>query len=204
MARRGPRPITRPDDLDKPFVVRWHAYTRILLVESSVKLVAWTAMDYANNDDGSKVFPSDARLARETGFSEKTIRTAWAVMRALGMAVRTAEAVPHANPPKAAEYRLQIPDGWELRPVLGPHCGPFRCLYCGDPYAPSNSAYKLHEDGHIGWYLNKMAFCPAPRTKQGHKPLSCLELWEKEQGARWNPEGATPWKLFRQARGDDW
>lgn len=112
--------------------------------------------------------------------------------------------MPHGKRPLAAEYHLQIPDNWAGLPILGPHCGAFHCLHCGDAYAPSTSALKLDDDGSHGWYLNTMSFCPAPRAKNGHKPMSCEKLWERGRGKRWDPRGATPWKLFREARGDDW
>lgn len=200
----------RPDDEDKPFIARWNMLARILLVESSVKLVARAAMDYADFDDGSSCHPSNERIGRETGYNEKTVRIAWSVMRGLGMAERVAYGVAHRR--LADEYQLRIPDNWINMPVLGPHGGKFRCLACGKLFAPQGhnllDAGPNSKPDTVSWHLEKMTFCPPPRKTKGRDDLDCHGLWNQRQMAAgsqpWGRLGAERWKLFKQARGDDW
>lgn len=206
------RPLPPPDDEEKPFIVRWNVLTRILLVESSVKLVARSAMDFAGFEDGSSCYPSNERICRETGYSDKTVRTAWAVLRGLGMAVRVAHGVAHRR--LADEYQLTIPDGWRDLPVLGPHCGKFRCFYCGKPFNPQGNSHVNARpedkpgDDSVSFDLRPMCFCPAPRKAGRSLPLSCPDLWDEDRREAGLPPfarlGRDQWEVFQQARGDDW
>jgi hypothetical protein len=204
-------PMTRPDDEDKPFVVRWNAFVRVLLVDPSVKLVARTAMDHADNDDGTDVFISNERMARVTGYNEKTIRTAWATMRAFGMAVRTSTGgVTITGVRKADVHDLVIPKLWYLKPILGPHEGRFHCIQCGKVFNPSTSSLELIEDEKTGalvakWNVYKLTMCPPPREKKGRPGDSCFKTWQERSDRPWSQLGNEGvWKLFEEARGDAW
>jgi hypothetical protein len=194
---------TRPDDTAKPFAVRWNIFVRILLVESSVKLVARTAMDYADFDTGSSCHPSNQRLVRETCLGERTIRTAWGVLRGLGMAERIECAVAYAG--QADNYRLVIPETWEAMPILGPHGRKFTCLNCGKLINPQGHS-NLGKDGRVRCDVRLFAFCPAPRSGDGP---SCAQEWDDGRASAgerdWSRlDSDEIWKLFRLSRGDDW
>lgn len=195
----------RPDDPDKPFIVRWNTLVRILLVETSVKYVARAAMDFADYDTGANCYPSNERIARETGYSEPTIRNAWKVMRGLGMAERVAHGVAHRR--LADEYQLFIPALWYALPVLGPHGRKFTCAGCGKLFNPQGST-TVQGGGQVAFNLAGVCFCPPPRATKGRAEVSCLDRWnarEAEVGRRsWSDLGEDRWKVFREARGDDW
>lgn len=201
-----------PDDEDKPFIARWNMLTRILLVESSVKHVARAAMDFADFNDGSSCFPSNERIARETGFNEKTVRSAWSVMRGLGMAVRVTEAVSWRG--LADEYQLQIPDGWRGLPILGPHARKFNCLACGRAFNPQGNCSVNAEPGDksgadmVRFNLGRMTFCPAPRKTRGRGEPDCVSVWSRQQvnagGKPWGQLGQERWELLWKARNDEW
>lgn len=200
--------MIRPDDDTKSFQGRWNTLIRVLLIESSVKLVARTAMDYADWDDGSNVHTGNVRMALNTGYTDKTIRTAWAVLRGIGLAERVAWS--SSGKRFADVYNLVIPTYWSALPVLGPHERQFRCVQCGKLFMPSNSITDLKDDGSVGWYLYKTVFCPPPRAKKGQPPpKSCRDVWDDRQkrsgDAPWHKIGDKAcWKLFGEARGDDW
>ena len=199
--------MIRPDDDDSPFVARWNSLVRVLLVESSVKLVARTAGDYANFVDGSSCFPSNERLARDTGYSKRTVVTAWGTLRGLKMAQRVGRGVPHER--IADEYELVIPDAWTALPILGPSGRPFTCLYCGKKFNPAgNSTLNAHD--RVTFDVIAFCFCPKPRGKSGRDEEWCFPLWDAEQKRAGEPDwrqmqtqGAT-WNLFRTARGEAW
>lgn len=197
--------VIRPDDDDKPFVARWNTLIRILLVDSSVKLVARTVMDYADFHDGTSCFPSNERIERDTGLGDKTIRNAWALLRAAGLAERVSHAVAHQR--LADEYELAIPEYWKGLPILGPNGRKFVCLNCGKQINPQGSG-EVTREGKATWSLWKAVFCPAPRKVKGRADVSCYHEWNRQQekaGKRpWPAQGADAWKLFRQSRGDDW
>lgn len=198
--------MIRPDDEEKPFVARWNSLIRVLLVESSVKAVARTAMDYANFYDGTSCRPTNERLARETGYDERTVRAAWALMRAAGLAERVGHAVPHKD--LADVYELQIPSHWDSLAILGPRSRKFTCLYCGKLLNPPPVGY-VDADGATRWRLWKAAFCKPPRKSKGRDAIDCYAMWNRRQQVNgepvWHDLGNTAqWKLFREARGDDW
>lgn len=197
--------MIRPDDEEKPFVARWNTLVRSLLVESSVKLVARTAMDYADLYDGSSCRPSNERLARETGYSERTVRTAWATLRGLEMAERISYAVAHEH--KADEYILAIPDNWSNLPLLGPRGRKFTCLNCEKLINPQGNC-SVSEDETVRFNVRMFVFCPQPRKSKGRDDAWCFERWQagrRHAGKRlWGDLGADVWKMFRVSRGDDW
>lgn len=205
--------MIRPDDDSKSFQRRWNTLVRILLVESSVKLVARTAMDYADWDDGSSCHPSNERLARETGYNERTVRDAWAVLRGLDMAERVRHGVPHKG--IADEYQLVIPSGWDGLPILGPHGRKFTCVSCSDLFTPQGNCTLNERPGDkpgsdtVRFDVRKFCFCPRPRRVKGRDVPWCADEWSEEAVRR----GLAPWKdlkqndrwkLFREARSDDW
>lgn len=197
--------MIRPDDEDKPFVARWNSFVRVLLVEPSVKLVARSAMDYADLFDGTSCHPSNERLARETGYNERTIRSAWSVIRGLGMAERVSYAMAHRR--KADEYELVIPEGWDRMPVIGPRGRKFTCLYCDTLINPRGNN-ELGSDGSVRFDVRQFVFCPEPRKTKGRDAPSCAGEWNRARKAAAEPSwvelGPDVWKLFRQSRGDDW
>lgn len=208
----------RPDDEDKPFVARWNALVRIMLVETSVKMVARSLMDFADYGDGTSCYPSTERIVRETGYSDKTVRTALATLRGVDMAVRVSHGVSYRR--LADAYELAIPGDWLGLPLLGPHGQKFTCLHCSKGFNPSGNS-TVRPDGKVVFDLRPMTFCSVPTAKQPlpstpaarkrvslGKPASCLQLWSTGQesvGAQpyWGKD-VDRWKLFYQARGDDW
>jgi hypothetical protein len=195
--------VIRPDDDEQLFVVRWNRLIRLLLVAPSTKLVAVIAMSYGDAYDGSRVRPSAERLARDTGYDERTVRKAWAILRGLSLAER-ADYGPVSGKRMPDEYQLVIPDDWEHLPVLGPSEGRFHCLHCGHAFNPQahNVLKRKGEDWRVSFFIDKFCFCPQPRKGQG-----CLGLWDSYRPAaqRWNQlDGPEQWKAFRQARGEDW
>jgi hypothetical protein len=192
--------MIRPDDEEHSFVARWNALVRVLLVETSVKAVALVAGQYANFHDGTSCHPSTARVARETGLSERSVRTAFGVLRGLGMAVRVERAVAHLH--RADAYTLQVPDNWASLPVLGPSGRPFRCAYCPKLFSPQAHSH-LHRDDRVTFDLARLTFCPRPRKGPG-----CVDRWnrkrEDEGELQWDDLGREQWTWFRNARGDDW
>lgn len=198
--------MIRPDDEEKPFVARWNSLIRILLVESSVKAVARAAMDYADFYDGTSCHPSNERLARETLYDERTVRSAWAMLRGLGLAERVRHGVPQKR--IADEYELQIPDDWAGMAILGPRSDEFACLHCGADFNPPAVAV-LTEDGRAAWALWKACFCKPPRKTKGRNTEHCLVAWNAARRRDGEPtwsdlDGPAAWKLFREARADDW
>lgn len=215
--------MTSPGDEEKTFFARWNALTRIMLIETSVKVVARSVGDFADYGDGSSCHPSSDRIARETGYSDKTVRTALATLRGLGMAQRVKNGVSYQR--LADEYQLVIPDDWLGLPLLGPHGQRFNCVHCGKAFNPSGNS-TAHSDGRVTFDLRPMTFCsvppppPAPRAPgaaakakpqsktKTKKPPSCLMLWSQERqdggGQPYWGEGVDRWKLFYEARHDDW
>jgi hypothetical protein len=199
------KPLFRPDDEEKPFIRRWNQLVKILLVESSVKHVARAAMDYANFADGSSCRPSNERLARETGYNERTVRNAWAAMRALGMADRVVRGTSYSG--QADEYELAIPDGWEFLPVLGPHGRQFTCQWCGKLINPKGNC-TVRADGCIYYDVAEFVFCPPPRAKEGRPGPACLDEFNLKQQSQakssFHKLGNDVWSYFKKARSDEW
>lgn len=201
--------MIHPDDESKPLVSRWTSLVRILLVESSVKLVARNAFDFADFYDtergeaGSNTYPGNELLARETGLSERTVRTAWATVRGLGLAERTEMAAydPLTKRRTADAYRLAIPEDWKRFPVLGPSRAKFRCLYCGHLMNPRANS-KINAKGEVTFRVAHFCFCPEPRDLA--KRPGCFKRWERAQKVS-DPWGKVDvWEKFREARGEEW
>lgn len=200
-----------PDDEDKPFIARWNMLSRILIVESWVKLVMRAAMDYADFDDGSRCFPSNERLARETGLSDRSIRYAWSIMRGTKMAQRVGNAVAHRG--LADEYVLQIPDSWRGLPILGPHGRKFTCQECGKLFNPQgdwvlSGPKEGDKPDTVRFKLHPMTFCPSPSRGPAKHEGGCHERWNegrrRAKKPQWHALGNDAWTHFRDARSDEW
>lgn len=214
---RSPREIGEcvaisPDDEDKPFVARWNAFVSALLIDPSIKLVARTACDYGIMD-GEGIFPGNQRLARQTGYDERTVREAWHFLRAAGMAVRTEQSAWTGERRTADRYELAIPGDWRGFPMLGPHAGRFTCPQCGKLFNPQPCNTYVRQKTASGnlvpiadrngirdlrWALWKAVFCPAPRGGNG-----CMYYWERANGP-WHASSSRCWEMFYKARDDDW
>jgi hypothetical protein len=200
------------------FVRRWNVLVAALLVEPSVKLVAYQAAQYGLAD-GYSIYPGNQRLCRETGLSEKTVREAWHTLRGLRMAVRDSRSGWNGRYRTADEYELAIPERWRGYPILGPNSRRFTCQFCGHLFNPQPCASfntdaderpTVDKDGNrsVGWYVHKAVFCPDPKTPRrkpnGRRPArepGCFERW-KVAGGKFGGEAA--WTMMRKARGDEW
>lgn len=197
--------MIRPDDDTQPFVFRWRSLVRLLLFETSVKTVALVAAEYADYDTGANCRPGNERLMRETSLGERSVRYAWSIMRAAGMAERVVAGSSYRG--ESDEYQLHIPANWKAYPVLGPNRGVFTCQYCGAEFNPSgNCAYK---NGKVTAKFEKLIFCPEPRKVRGRDVDSCYERWSAQQaegGAKglYTRSLDERFELFSKARDDDW
>jgi len=204
--------ISPDDEIDSNgvpllFVTRFNKLVDALIVESSVKLVARCAVDYAVRD-GEGIYPGNEQIARKTSLTAESVRKAWGILRALGMAELDAPSVWTGSRRLANAYSLAIPARWHGFPVYGPHFGRFTCQHCGHLYNPQPGTV-LNPDGSIAWYLRSMVFCrpparpkrPGGRGRQQPKPPGCSDLWGQHHS--W-PGGEEAWGLFRKARNDEW
>lgn len=203
--------MIRPDDLVDskgkpiPFIFRWRSLVRVLLFETSVKAVALVAGEYADYDDGSNCRPGNDKLMRETSLGDRSVRYAWSIMRAAGMAERVHKGSSYKG--ESDVYQLHIPEHWKGYPVLGPNREAFVCQYCGAEFNPSgNCSFKA---GQVTAKWEKLLFCPEPRKTNGRADDSCHERWSAQQAST----GEKPlysltiqerFELFHKARNDDW
>lgn len=107
----------------KPY--QWRKVIRWLWLSNDlryVKLVAHTLADYADYGDGTNVHPGEKRLAAETGYSERHVRTALAWLRSndafLLFRHSSGSNLGYAN--AADLYQLCVPEDWRTRLSLGP------------------------------------------------------------------------------------
>jgi hypothetical protein len=96
----------------------------------------------------------------------------------------------------ANEYRLAIPARWRGLATLGPHEDKFSCACCHRRFNPPPVA-SLEDDGRVTWRLSGAVFCAE----------SCKAIWdraERKAGRElpWGKQDA--WRLFGEARDDDW
>lgn len=207
-----------PDDEDRLFVARWNVLVSALLIEPSIKLVAYQAAQYGLAD-GEDIYPGNERIARQTGLGDKTVREAWHFLRGAGMALRGAHSAWTGSQRTADLYQLVIPEGWRGMPVLGPHAARFTCQHCGRKFNPqpcnvfvTDKAGRPVVDGggirEVRWRLYRAVFCPDPGTPRGGpngrrpaKPAGCFAQWESA-GGKWG--GSDAWSMYRKARDDDW
>lgn len=195
--------MIRPDQPKTPFIARWNGLIRILLVEPSVKLVARTMGDHANFKTGENARPGNELLARVTGYSERTVREALAVLRGLDLAERTSRGTPRVS---ADTYKLVIPSfgEWSCLPIIGPSEDKFTCLGCYEGFEPvGHQTYKPKEG--VTFDVRRFCFCGPLKTKTE----ACLAEWNRQQDRAGRPrwaqlDGPSRWELFRAARADDW
>jgi hypothetical protein len=188
-----------------PFVFRWRSLVRVLLFETSVKAVALVAGEYADFGDGSECRPGNPTLIRETSLGDRSVRYAWSVMRAAGMAERISQGSSYRG--EADEYQLKIPEHWKGYPVLGPKRGAFTCQYCGEEFNPVGSS--VYKGGKVTAKWEKLLFCAEPRAVKGRDADSCSQAWSQQQGqgggqALFRMPIDEKFELFRKARNDDW
>lgn len=196
-------PVIRPDQPKTPFIARWNGLIRILLVEPSVKLVARTMADHADFKTGANCHPGNELLARVTGYSERTVRDALAVLRGLGLADRTERGKPRVS---ADTYKLVIPSfsEWSSLPVLGPNEDKFTCLGCYESFEPvGHQTYKPKVG--VVFDVYRFCFCGPLKTKTE----ACLAEWNRQQERQGRPrwaqlDSAARWELLRVSRADDW
>lgn len=86
----------------------WERWVRRCILPSSTKLVALVMATYAHRD-GTRVFPGVNRLAKTTGLSERTVRTALCNLRDVGLIERTAEGGRRGVQVFTDVHRLSIP-----------------------------------------------------------------------------------------------
>lgn len=200
--------LSPDDDRDgtRTFRSRFNQLVDILLVESSVKLVARTAADSADLYEGTGVWLGDPRMARKTGLSERTVQTAWGVLRALGLAERVSESRIVGGKRRADEYDLRIPGDWRSLPVLGPSEGRFHCLACRKVFNPRAHSIYDPKAGKVMWRVTEFCFCPKPRRRTAGR-RTCLETWNdahRREGLPWGRDHDRVWAMFEEARGDGW
>lgn len=100
----------QPDTPGSPFFARWNALIRELNVDPSIKLVARTMADHAD-ESGKGCDAGSETLALETSYSKRTIYNALTALKDLGIVVRTRRGVPYRG--MRDEYQLIIPSNWE-------------------------------------------------------------------------------------------
>jgi hypothetical protein len=188
------------DDGERPFIARWNLLTRILLVDTSVKAVAYTAGTYADIYDGSRCRPGNSRVCRNIGASDNTVRKAWKTLSALGMAECVEPSHWNGRFRTADVYHLHIPGDWRGFATLGPREGRFRCLHCRERLFDPPPIAVLERNGEVKWNLARATFC---RT-------TCRAAWHRREITEgrtvpWGNDSDRAWKLFHEARGgDDW
>ena len=206
----GKSPLSPDDDMggERTFRSRFNQLVDILLVESSVKLVARTAADAANLRTGKGVYLGNPRMARKTGLSERTVQTAWGVLRGLNMAECVDESrYDHEHGKRLAdEYNLHVPPDWQDLPVLGPHEDRFCCMHCGKVFNPRSHNVYDDKTGTVAFNVTEFCFCAKPRRKNGTVTASCLDKWNHAHRANGLPWGTNDraWEMFRRARDDEW
>lgn len=205
--------MIRPDDEDYPFIARWNSMMNILLVDPSIKGVGLAMGTHADWREGTRCYPSTERIAREARYTERAVRSALAILRGMNLADRVAYGVPHRR--RGDQYTLTIPRNWSAMPILGPQGGKFTCLYCCRRFNPLSCVVASDSSDRQVWYSPwKACFCPPPKKRGGdgkliRKDVDCMAEWNRDRLAEgklpWNKlESQEAWKLFREARADDW
>jgi hypothetical protein len=203
------------------FAAKWNRLVSSLIVESSVRLVARTVVDYGVKDGKGKndkgIYPGNERLARETGLTARCVQEAWYFMRAIGMAVRVHRSESDGAQRDADAYHLAIPKDWETLPVLGPTHGRFACQYCGHKFNPraanswmtDKNKHPVIRDGErvVMWRMANLLFCAPPRKSSGE--IGCVDLWGNDRKHDGLPSlsglsNEEAWGMFYRARGENW
>lgn len=109
-----------PDHLKPAAVNEWVVVFRRVIAEPSVKSVGLYAASYAD-PDGTNIFPGNARIANITGFSDRSVREAFRIIRDFGLMHRCSKGAAAGRRGMADEYRLTIPlDIFGRVPMLTP------------------------------------------------------------------------------------
>ena len=95
----------------------WERVVRRVQTHSTTKYLALVLATYADQD-GSRIRPGVERLALVMCVSEKTVKRAFAELRALGLVERTKQGNRHRG--LADEYRLTVPSTQLDEPMLDP------------------------------------------------------------------------------------
>lgn len=95
----------------------WERVVRRVQTHSTTKYLALVMATYADQD-GSRIRPGVERLALVMCVSEKTVKRAFAELRALGLVERTKQGNRHRG--LADEYRLTVPSTLLDEPMLNP------------------------------------------------------------------------------------
>lgn len=95
----------------------WERVVRRVQTHSTTKYLALVMATYADQD-GSRIRPGVERLALVMCVSEKTVKRAFADLRALGLIERTKQGNRHRG--LADEYRLTVPSTLLDEPLLDP------------------------------------------------------------------------------------
>jgi hypothetical protein len=95
-------------DKERPFRYEWEGILRRLALPPSVKLVACLCAQYGDLD-GRDIRPGVDRLALETTYSERAVRTALAALREVGLLVRVRAGSSQGRRGLADVYHLSDP-----------------------------------------------------------------------------------------------
>lgn len=93
---------------ERPFRYEWEGILRRLALPPSIKLVACLCAQYGDLD-GREIRPGVDRLALETTYSERAVRTALAALREIGLLVRDRVGSSQGRRGLADEYHLVNP-----------------------------------------------------------------------------------------------
>ncbi|WP_156370702.1 helix-turn-helix domain-containing protein [Nocardia arizonensis] len=96
----------------------WERIARRVQMHSTTKFLALMLATYADSD-GTRIRPGVERLALVMCVSEKTVKRAFADLRALGLVERTKQGNRHRG--LADEYRLTVPSTLLDHPMLDPN-----------------------------------------------------------------------------------
>src|SRR5436190_23102192 len=102
-----------PDDVERIGRFEWERAVLRLAMPTTTKLVALTLAIYGSRD-GSGIHPGEARLARELGLSERSVRGHLRTLRDLRLIVRESHGGSRSG--LADTYRLGLPN--DLDPAL--------------------------------------------------------------------------------------
>lgn len=103
-----------PDDVERIGRFEWERAVLRLAMPTTTKLVALTLAIYGNRD-GSGIHPGEARLARELGLSQRSVRGhLWTLRERLRLIVRESHGGSRSG--LADTYRLGLPN--DLDPAL--------------------------------------------------------------------------------------
>lgn len=128
--------------MGRAFRYEWEGVVRRLALPRGVKLVAALLAQYADLD-GRRVRPGRERLAEEAGYSPRQVDRHLAVLRDLGLVVRTRSGSANGRRALADEYRLVIPEDILERVDLVRH------IDLGPVDEPESSGHQMSTDSEV-------------------------------------------------------